>query len=197
LDVRYFNDFTHLQGPDQELKPSVTLRSENLHRGGAGWLKAMAESSTLLSSILRVIHPELFFMGLEAMKKMGLEADPPEVLKLWYSLFNGVQIISNRETPVHRDHNSRWEWYDLLTTVGPYKNAILVFPGLGLTFQYNSGTVLGICGRLIRHGVSEAEGERICVAYFMRENVQKRLETSFAGWSKWDSYRESTSNADM
>jgi hypothetical protein len=157
----------------------------------------MAESSTLLSSILRVIHPDLFFMGLVTMKKMGSKADPPEVLRLWYSLFNGVQIISNRETPVHRDHNSRWEWYDLLTSVGPYKNAILVFPGLGLTFQYDSGTVLGICGRLIRHGVSEAEGERICVAYFMRENVQKRLETRYAGWNKWDSYRESASNADM
>ena len=150
----------------------------------------MAESSTLLSSILRVIHPDLFVMGLETMRKMGKEADPGDVLQLWYSVFNGVQIISNRETPVHRDHNSRWEWYDLLTTVGPYQNTVLEFPGLGLRFEYETGTVLGVCGRLIRHGVSEADGERVCVAYFMRENVQKRLGTKYANWSNWDSYRK-------
>ena len=178
------------KGPDDDIKPSVTLRPENLHKGGGAWLAAIAESSTLLSSILRVIHPELFAMGLETMKKMAAAADPPDILRLWYSLFNGVQVISNRETPVHRDHNSRWEWYDLLTTVGPYQRALLSFPGLGLRFQYDSGTVLGLCGRLIRHGVSEADGDRICVAYFMRENVQKRMKTKFADWNDWDSYRE-------
>jgi hypothetical protein len=36
---------------------------------------------------------------LESMKKMGMMANPPNDLQLWYSLFNRVQIISNGETP--------------------------------------------------------------------------------------------------
>lgn len=177
------------KGPDYDLKISATVKPENEHKGGRAWLIAMAESATLLSSMVRVIHPEMFEMGMKTMNRMGMRPDLAEVLRLWYSVFNGVQVISNRETPVHRDHNSRWEWYDLLTTVGPYTKAILEFPGVGLRFWYGSGTVLGFCGRVIRHGVSEADGDRICVAYYMRENVQARLETKYADWSKWDIYR--------
>ena len=182
-------DQSPVKGPCHHLKPSVSLRPETFGGAGREWLSDMTESSTLLSSIVRVIHPELYAMGIETMKKMGMMVDPPAVLRLWYSIFNGVQVISNRETPVHRDHNSRWEWYDLLATLGPYQGAILELPGVGLRFSYESGTVLGICGRLLRHGVSEAVGERFCLAYFMRENVQKRMETPYAGLNNWDSYK--------
>jgi hypothetical protein len=150
----------------------------------------MQESSVLLSSIIRVIHPELFDMGMDAMHHLGLHSDLSDVLKLWFSIFNGASVISNRETPTHRDNFSRSQWYDLLTTVGPYQEAILELPGVGLRFMYASGTVIGLCGRVLRHGVSEAGGERICVAYYMRENVQRRLNTQLASWNTWDSYRE-------
>ena len=129
-------------------------------------------------------------MGLESMTKMHDIADLAEVLSIWTSIFNGVQVISNRETPVHRDNQTRWEWYDLLVTLGPYTSATLEMPTAGLRFQYSSGTVVGLCGRILRHGVSAAEGERICLAYYMRENVQSRLGAKFAQWSRWDSHRE-------
>ena len=149
----------------------------------------MRQSSVLLSAIIRVIHPNLFDMGMQGMRLMGSDANLEDVVKLWYSIFNGAQVISNRETPVHRDNNSRSEWYDLLTTVGPYQEAILELPGVGLRFQYHSGTVVGLCGRVLSHGVSDADGERICLAYYMRENVQARLGTEFADWNRWDSYK--------
>jgi hypothetical protein len=150
---------------------------------------ALTESSILLSSIVRVIHPTMFDMGMKSMRVMGLMTDLLQIVELWYSIFNGVQVISNRETPVHRDHNSHWPWYDLLTTVGPYQNAILEYPGMGLRFWYGSGTVVGLCGRVVRHGVSEADGERICLAHYMRENVQRRLDSRYASWCKWDTYK--------
>ena len=144
----------------------------------------------LLSAIIRAIHPQLFQMGMEAMHHLGSHTDLSDVIKLWYSIFNGVSVISNRETPTHRDNLSQCQWYDLLTTVGPYEEAILELPGVGLRFKYASGTVVGLCGRILRHGVSVADGEQICVAHYMRENVQRRLNTEIAGWNKWDLYKD-------
>ena len=70
--------------------------------------------------------------------------------------------------------------------MGPYSDAVLELPGVKLHLQYNSGTVMALCGHLLQHGVSEAEGERICLAYYMSENVQRRLGVKFATWSKWN-----------
>ena len=58
-----------------------------------------------------------------------------EMLNLWYSFFNGVQVISNREAPIHRDNSTRLEWYDLLATVSPYHGAIFKLPGLELDWH--------------------------------------------------------------
>ena len=45
-------------------------------------------------------------------------------------------IISNQL--VHQNHSSSSKWYNLLTTVGPYSDAVLELPGVGLCLQYNS-----------------------------------------------------------
>ena len=168
---------------------SASLKLRNANKGGRDWLRAIQETSLLLSSIVRIIHPNLFWMGLEAMKKMQDLEDLQEALELWTSIFNGVQVISNRETPIHRDFQSRPEWYDLLVTVGPYKDTVFELPGIGIRFAYNSSTVIGLSGKVLRHGVTETEGERICLAYYMRENVQRRLGTNLASWNTWDSYK--------
>ena len=174
-----------LQDPRYELNMSASLKPEQIKKGSRDWLSSISESSLVLSSIIRVIHPELFEMGMHAMRTMQCRGDLMEVLNLWYSIFNGVQVISNRETPIHRDNSTKSEWYDLLATVGPYSGAVFELPGLGIRLAYNSGTVIGLCGRLLRHGVSIANGERICLAYFMRQNVQRRLGSAMATWSDW------------
>ena len=153
-------------------------------------MASIKESSVLLSSIIRVINPKLFDMGMDAMHRMGSVSHLSDGLKLWYSIFNSALVISNRETPMHWDNLTHNEWYDLLTSVGPYNEAIFELPGVGLRFKYTSGTVIGLCGRVLRHGVSEAEGDRICLAYYMRENVQKRLNADIADWPLWDSYKD-------
>lgn len=112
--------------------------------------------------------------------------DPNDLVNLWSSVFNACQVIVNRETPIHRDHNSHAQWYDVLCSIGPYMGADLELTNIGLTFQYNTGVMLAICGRLLRHGVSDTDGDRMCLAYYMRENVQSRMKTMPVGWSSKD-----------
>jgi hypothetical protein len=127
-------------------------------------------------------------MARKSMDVMLGQPNLQEVLQMWMSVFNGVSVICNRETPVHRDNFSASEWYDMLTTIGPYDSAVFELPGVGLRFMYESGTIIGLCGRVLRHGVSQAKGERVCLAYYMRENVQKRLGSPAAGWNHWNEY---------
>lgn len=139
--------------------------------------------------MLRITHPELYFMAREAMSSLQTLQNVQDVVMLWHSVFNGCQVISNRETPIHRDNNSHVKWYDLLCSVGPYTGADLEMPGAGLRFEYNTGTAVFLCGRLLRHGVSKADGDRVCIAYYMRENVQQRMGSKFAGWSHQRTYK--------
>lgn len=122
-------------------------------------------------------------MGLEAMEELPKHCQNEGVYEIWASLFNGVQVMYNRTTPVHRDNSSSHAWFDLLVTIGPYNTCFLHLPGVGLYFAYSSGTVVGICGRLLRHEVFDFEGERLGLAYYMRKNVVKRLGTNPAGWA--------------
>lgn len=130
-----------------------------------------------------MIHPELFAMSRNAMVKLATMEEADDLVNLWTSVFNGCQVMCNRETPIHRDNSSAAEWYDILCSVGPYPGADLELTNVGLTFQYNTGAILALCGRILRHGVSATEGDRMCLSYYMRENVQCRLGSRPAGWS--------------
>jgi hypothetical protein len=165
------------------LRPSATLKSTSKHNYCRDWLRSNAESAALISGLLRVIHPELFRSARQAMKKLAVMDEADDLVNLWTSVFNGCQVLSNRETPIHRDNYSRSEWYDVLCSIGPYAGADLELTNVGLTFQYNTGVILAICGRMLRHGVSPTQGDRMCLSYYMRENVQSRLGTKPAGWS--------------
>jgi hypothetical protein len=175
--------FNGCQTEADDLNLSASLKPENPITGGRAWLCDISDSSALLSAVLRVIHPDQYLMGRSAIEKMGEQEPLIAILGIWISVFNAVQILSNRETPRHRDRSFP-PWYDILTTVGPYHSAMFELPGIGLRFPYHSGTIICLCGRILRHGVSEADGDRVCLAYYMRENVQRRLGSTFAGWSK-------------
>jgi len=76
---------------------SASLKPEQTHKGGRDWLASIAASSFVLSSLIKVIHPKLFEMGMQGMLAMQGQADLTEVLNLWYSIFNGVRVIGNRQ----------------------------------------------------------------------------------------------------
>jgi hypothetical protein len=140
----------------------------------------MSETNCLVSAILKIIHPDLYIAGRECLLKL-LEGpdcveDPDnvkEIALLWSSVFNAMSVISNRSSPPHRDPKTRSEWYDILLTVGPYSVAWLDLPATGLRLLYKSGTFVAFSGKFLRHGVEPVDGERVCVAYYMRDNVQE------------------------
>ena len=99
------------------------------------------------------------------------------LLRFWASGFTGLSIISQRESPFHRDGQSPAGMFDLLATIGrtfdPDIRAEL--PGIGIRFHYNPGTLLSVLSKSVRHGVSMSTQERYCFAFFMRERVLRQL----------------------
>jgi hypothetical protein len=133
--------------------------------------------------VLAITHPEQYETGVKAMK---IFTENPEMLRepqhfkrairAWWSPFSAVSVIANRRSPAHRDNNSRANWYDLLMTIGSYSRLNIHFPGLDTRFSYHNGTVLAFCGKVLRHEVDEIQwGNRVCFAWFMRENIRERL----------------------
>jgi hypothetical protein len=110
----------------------------------------------------------------------------------WQSVCTGVSVIGNRVTPYHRDNKGGYQLYDLLANYfeGGSPPRFLV-SDLGLDLNYPSGTVIGLCGKILEHGVKAwCRGERVCYAHFMREEVRERLKVPPATWSSRSFYEE-------
>jgi hypothetical protein len=131
----------------------------------------MIEMSALISAVLSVCHPQLYYAGLRCMEKLSEDEDFSAILSMWGSVFNGASVISNRETPFHRDGQTLPEWYDILCTLGGDSGTVLEFRDLGIRLWYHAGTIVAPCGNLIYHGVSSAEEEQVCVAFWMRSRI--------------------------
>ncbi|KAG1733104.1 hypothetical protein EDB19DRAFT_1911684 [Suillus lakei] len=108
-----------------DLEVSASLKgpsSENV-------LKAIARPAAIATAALRVMHPEQYWAGLRAFASLREKAESKELPKMsetlqyWASVFNTLSVISNQETPNHRDHLSIAECFNILTTVGNYSNA--------------------------------------------------------------------------
>jgi hypothetical protein len=142
----------------------------------------------LTNDILSVVHPELHHNAMRALHKLRKDSLTKWAADEWVSAFMGIAVMSNRRSISHIDRNGSPPWYDLLLTAGTYSHAKLRMPEIGLTMNYDSGTVVAICGNALRHEVQDwGEGDRICYAMFMRKAVLTRLECNWAGWSTRDS----------
>ncbi|KAF8221959.1 hypothetical protein L208DRAFT_1224715, partial [Tricholoma matsutake] len=98
--------------------------------------------------------------------------------------FSGYSLISNCITPMHRDNNSQGPWYNCLTTIGDYeKGAWLKLKNLGLELDYPLGTMVFLLGKVIRHGMSEINGNQVCIAQYMRDNVHERMRMRLPEWT--------------
>ncbi|KAF8811063.1 hypothetical protein BYT27DRAFT_7052771, partial [Phlegmacium glaucopus] len=79
------------------------------------------------------------------------------------------------ETVLHCDGKGFAPFYDIIATLGHYTNSQLEVPGIGLQFQYNPGTIVGLCGKVLAHSVGEvdSDGDRFClVQYFHRKVLE-------------------------
>ena len=173
------------QTPKYKLQVSAGLRTAAT---AADFLGATAETFALIGAILSIIQPDLYDVGMEGLKVLYRDpslVETPEILRevlnLWMVPFSGLSVISNRITPLHRDCNGRKEWMDLLVALGRYHQGLFCIPGLGLELLYNPGTVVGIAGKVLQHGV-ECNGERACLAFYMRDRVHERLGLRAPRW---------------
>jgi Oxygenase domain of the 2OGFeDO superfamily len=168
--------------------PQVSANFRSQH--ALDWLDQISESNAILSAILAVIHPDLYRAGEETLKRLRqcAEIQGQDVLGKWTSIFSGVSVISNGTIRAHRDGQSRYQWYDLLTTLGSYRNCTLELPGLGKRLEYDPGTVVGISGMVLQHQVPSFDGERVSYAYFMRDSVHEWAKVPSGSWMKTDHY---------
>jgi hypothetical protein len=171
------------------------LKVSNPQQGARAWLDAMAIPNAILSGALAVMHPDLYAAGREAMVKLGQHAsevgddEMAEVLSTWSSVYSVLSLMVNRQTPLHRDFNGRNEWLDLLVSFGKYHNATFSLSNLRLVFRYDAGTILAFSGRLLRHGASVADGDRECIAYYMRDNVHAAVDVAPTHWMEYRNIR--------
>ena len=172
-----------LQSGDYPLKPSLNIRTQT-NLGQPEWLELSYSFERFLNLTISLIHPELFQCGLEILQKTRTLETTSEIAKKWQSVFTGIAIISNRLTPSHRDRKGRPEWYDLLINYSDIEAIPELFiEDIGLKLEYSSGTVVGLCGMILQHGVKTwGVVDRVCYAHFMRESVRKHLEVKPAGW---------------
>ncbi|GBE80379.1 hypothetical protein SCP_0300940 [Sparassis crispa] len=75
------------------------------HDGDAAdaWTTQIRESAALLSGIITVIHPDLFEAGKIALQHLAEDQNRAQFVAKWALVFTAVQLISNRECPLHRD----------------------------------------------------------------------------------------------
>ncbi|KAI5989507.1 hypothetical protein EDD15DRAFT_2171287, partial [Pisolithus albus] len=103
------------------------------------------------------------------------DADMRSILPIWNSVYNSMSIMVNRATPYHTDVNGREPWLDMLITVGDYRPLDFVVPTLELRLEYNPGTIIAMSGSALEHGVGYSDGDRACLAYYMRQNVHQSV----------------------
>jgi hypothetical protein len=143
----------------------------------------------IASAALRVMHPRQYWEGLTNILALGPIAEDmqlqqmPEKLREWASVFCALSVISNRETPLHRDALSRMQWFDILTSVGRYSDARMSLPSIEIDLRYDPGVMVGMSGRAVRHGVHKVDGDRICWAWYMRDNVHDFTKTPRGGFA--------------
>ncbi|KAJ3531312.1 hypothetical protein NMY22_g8206 [Coprinellus aureogranulatus] len=137
--------------------PSVNLRDPD---GGAmDFLEDMERVNCLISGLLAIIHPELYKEQVAVLEELALgrarHSDREvmmEAFKHWATPFTGFALISNRETPFHRDSTGGKTLFDILAAFGRYRNGRFEVPLLNSRFMYNPGTAITLPGGLLQHG---------------------------------------------
>ncbi|KIN95840.1 hypothetical protein M404DRAFT_33802 [Pisolithus tinctorius Marx 270] len=98
------------------------------------------------------------------------------VLPIWNSVYSSMSVMVNRASPTHKDMNGRKVWLDTLLTIGNYPRLHFLVLELGIWLQYNPGTVIALAGSALIHQVDGIDGDRACLAYYMRENVHRYVQ---------------------
>ena len=96
-------------------------------------MKIVDDPERLLNLTLSLIHPDLFKSGLMMLRKLCELEGAQDIAKEWQSVYTGISIISNWQTPFHQDSKGRPEWYDtLINYTGSGGRPRLVLKDMGM-----------------------------------------------------------------
>ncbi|KAG1792285.1 uncharacterized protein HD556DRAFT_1444554 [Suillus plorans] len=181
-----------LQGhpaPKFHLHVSATLKLFD----GWSFCQAMQRPAALITAALRVMHPNLYWSSLAMKLALGLWAadnkldEMGDYLREWASVFTALAIVCNRRSPMHHDPLSRPQWFDVMTTFGNYGVARMKMPNLGIESVYPAGSMVAGSGRIMRHGLDMADGDRTAWVLYMRDDVHEFVDIPRADYSKYRS----------
>ncbi|KAI5992645.1 hypothetical protein EDC04DRAFT_2541808, partial [Pisolithus marmoratus] len=86
----------------------------------------------------------------------------------WPSIYVGIDVIVNQETPPHLDTISAPSLLDLVVSLGTHDSHFHI-TDLGIIFAYLPGTMIYLAGKFLHHSVPRWEkGERIALAHYMK-----------------------------
>jgi hypothetical protein len=170
----------------QKIKDPLYISQELRKPEGAKFIKDIQDAEAVLNCVAMLICPQLHSISVSAIEKLKVGEGLfkwDDVITNWPSVFSGIEVISNRITPPHRDTNAAPTMYDFLVSAGTHTEAWLDLQDVNAHLAYNPGTVVALCGKVLRHGVQTwIGGERICVAHFIRDAVQERLNLRCPDW---------------
>lgn len=125
-----------------------------------------------MSVAMVLVHPEQYALTRAALEALSSLEHICDYIQTWAFGFNVLTVVVNRETLTHRDKFSGgFEWLDELLNIGGDEGTVLELPGVGVRFQYTSGTIAIFSGNTHLHGVSPSLLERACFAAYVRPSV--------------------------
>ncbi|KAK7685252.1 hypothetical protein QCA50_011615 [Cerrena zonata] len=139
---------------------------------GKEWATVFSNAGAILSGVLHIMHPDEHRMQLEVIQRLRCDPRFTQILDTWPSIFAAISVIANQQSPLHQDQKGHYHWFDLLVSVGSYEMACLSMESFGLQVLNPPGTVVGFSGKTVRHGVAEADADRVCHAFYLRTDLQ-------------------------
>ncbi|KIK77330.1 hypothetical protein PAXRUDRAFT_167227, partial [Paxillus rubicundulus Ve08.2h10] len=175
-------------------KVSTILKGSHANPGPQQWLQAGALHIAILWATLMVMHPELYASGRETFLKLASstqDQDMQQIIPEWSTVYSPrglsiltVSVIVNQATPFHRDLSYHVQWLDMLATIGLDPDLHIKLDNLSVRLAYSPGTLLGLSGKVLQHGVLVLVSDRVCLAYHMRDNVQEGVGVHRCDWVK-------------
>ena len=155
---------------------------------GKTFLDVGRDAWALVSGVLLVIHPQQYWMAKKVQESMMDRGCCAETLSQWPSVQTAVSVIANRSTPFHRDSKSRTTWFDLITSIGPYRNAPMYLSPIKIRVDNTPGTICAFSGLALRHAVRKCGESRISFAWYLREDTRRREDIAPASWMLQSEY---------
>lgn len=160
-----------------DLKPSVSLsQPRNYKKKTRQWLSRTKKLHLYVNLVLSLIDPKMYDVAQGALTEIRKSKQCATWANEWSSVFTAICVVANRVTPPHRDKQGTARFYDILACLGTCKGARIRLDDIGADLVYDPGTLIAFAGKAFTHEVPSWDGgERICYAYFLREEVLRRF----------------------